>query len=308
MAVLLLWAALPELSLAQDAGTAMGFSLSVKNPVALAQAGVSLSKGSSSAWSSFSNPASGAFSGKTLDVAAGWTQWGWSDAGMTFLSAGGNALIKGNLGVCAGVSYGLEKEYTNYNSGGLATGSYRPRNLEARVGVSYRILDFLSIGATLGYLGQKLAPDSSYGAFVANVSAMTRFDFGGNSCLKAMFEGGSLGTPVRSAGGNGFRLPSFLRAEAGYCFLAGEKHRLEVLGGCSYYFAGSVSASAGVSYGFDSILFLRGGYCFGGSSPVPSYASAGIGVKFFGVSLDVAYLFASKVLQNSLGVALGYSF
>ncbi len=250
---------------------------------------------------------------KAADVTAGWTKLGWEDDVTSYFSVAGNVLIKDKWGVSAGVCYGLEREYAAYNTSGLSTGSFRPRNLEVRAGASYRIFDFLSLGASFGYLSQKLSSEMSYRAFSANVSAMVCFDFGSRSLFKAMLEAGSLGTSVKSADGTGFHLPSFLRAEAGYGLLLG-KHRVEALGGCSYhFFSHALSASAGVSYSFNSLLFFRGGYNFGGdslggNSPIPSYASAGVGVKFFGVSLDAAYLFGSEVIRNSLALTLGYSF
>ena len=58
------------------------------------------------------------------------------------------------------------------------------------------------------------------------------------------------------------------------------------------------------------MLTFRGGYHYGNASKgvIPSYASLGLGVKFFGVSIDAAYLFGSEILKNSFGVSLGYEF
>ena len=59
----------------------------------------------------------------------------------------------------------------------------------------------------------------------------------------------------------------------------------------------------------NAVVFARVGYHYGNSANViPSYASAGFGLKLFGVHLDFAYMFASEVLSNSMIVSLGYSF
>ena len=70
-----------------------------------------------------------------------------------------------------------------------------------------------------------------------------------------------------------------------------------------------MTAAAGVQYSFRDMVFARAGYHYGADKAVlPSFASAGLGVKFFGVELNVAYLFASDALGGTMTFGLGYSF
>lgn len=61
--------------------------------------------------------------------------------------------------------------------------------------------------------------------------------------------------------------------------------------------------------GVSGIVFLRAGYHYGTQDKgLPSFASAGLGVKFFGVELNAAYLFASDAIGGTMTFGLGYSF
>lgn len=67
--------------------------------------------------------------------------------------------------------------------------------------------------------------------------------------------------------------------------------------------------SAGAQYSFKNMLFARAGYHFGTKEAVlPSFATVGLGVRFFGVSLDFAYLTGNDVIGNSMTFGLGYRF
>ena len=64
----------------------------------------------------------------------------------------------------------------------------------------------------------------------------------------------------------------------------------------------------GTSYNFKDMFSLRAGYRYGGESVIPSYASVGLGAGISGVMFNVAYLFASETLSNTLCVGCSYSF
>ena len=58
------------------------------------------------------------------------------------------------------------------------------------------------------------------------------------------------------------------------------------------------------------MVAVRAGYRYGGKSVIPSFTSVGIGLKFVGITLDVAYLMADKTspMRNTLEFGLGYRF
>ena len=118
----------------------------------------------------------------------------------------------------------------------------------------------------------------------------------------------SLGNKTTSLSGEKYSLPSSFDLGIGYQLNLHEHHAIRFIADADYFFSRKFAASAGLSYTWNSMLTVRCGYHYGGKSVVPSYASAGLGVKFFGISLDAAYIFGSEILRNSLGLSLGYEF
>ena len=61
------------------------------------------------------------------------------------------------------------------------------------------------------------------------------------------------------------------------------------------------------------MVSIRGGYRYSADdSNIPSYATVGLGVEFFGIGIDAAYYIgtglAGDVLTNSFKVGLSYRF
>ena len=63
-----------------------------------------------------------------------------------------------------------------------------------------------------------------------------------------------------------------------------------------------------MEYGYDGLVFARAGYHYGGDSLVPTFASAGLGLKIGEFTLDAAYLFASDILGGTFSVGVGVRF
>jgi hypothetical protein len=74
------------------------------------------------------------------------------------------------------------------------------------------------------------------------------------------------------------------------------------------FFSGGISAGLGVEYAWNGQLFARAGYHYGGDGPVPSFASAGLGIRLADFSLNGAYIFGSDVLANTFALSFGVSF
>ena len=67
----------------------------------------------------------------------------------------------------------------------------------------------------------------------------------------------------------------------------------------------------GAEYGYDSLVYVRAGYHYASvGNGIPSFASAGLGFRFFGVNIDAAYLFGwgNSPLKHTFTVGVGYSF
>jgi len=178
----------------------------------------------------------------------------------------------------------------------------------AGAGFSYRPVKFLSAGIRLKYAGEKLSDDANYGAFVSDIAITSEVPLKNGISIRASVGVYSLGTKIKASDGSSYSLPTSAKTEICYSQEFASVHRIQAAGSAEMFFSRQFAASAGLSYTWNSMLTVRCGYHYGGKSVVPSYASAGLGVKFFGVSLDAACLFGSEILRNSLGLSLGYEF
>ena len=282
---------------------ALPFVAADYNPTTLAKGGVSSTEVSSVAYASFANPAAIVFYDGTMDVSAGYVSWQPNSVKSSVITAGGAYKIGSKFGLSLGFSTGAYPEYGLVDLSGYEKGTFKPSDMQFGLGLACKVLPYLSLGANIGYASQKLSPDVSYGAFDADIYAMAKF--GG---LNVTLGVADLGGKVTSQSGTAFPLPSSAKAGVGYYMTPVEKHGIEVNGEASYYFSGDFSAAVGASYTYDGMFSVRAGYRYGGDSVIPSFVSAGLGVRFYGVKLDLVYLLGSTAMANTFGVSLGYAF
>ena len=266
-----------------------------------AMAGAGSVSGASAAWASFDNAALSAFGDKTLDAAVSYSSWAPSSGN---LFAGGLTYRLGSkIGITAGAYYGLGKEYDIYSNEGVKKGTFTPTQMQFNLGMGYKLLPWLSLGANVHAATETLAEGASYKAFSGDLFLMGHMD-------SFKFAAGvvSLGTPVKSSTGASYNLPSSLKLAGGY---------EDSFGGIScavytdldyFFLASGFSAAVGAELGWDEIASLRAGYHFASkNTPVPNYFSAGLGGRLLGFSLDAAVLLGGQ-LSGTLLVTLGYGF
>ena len=282
---------------------ALPFTAAETDAASLGTAGANLTQTGSIANASFSNAAAIPFSDAKMDVAAGYTMWQPSAVGSNILNVGAAFNMNKKFGLAVGFLYGMNPAYDITDASGAVKGQFSPSDIHANVGLAYRFLPFLSLGANVGYATSSLAEGYSYGALAADVFAMAKF-----AGLKVTAGVANVGTSVTSASGVQFGLPASVAVGAGYEAAFADKHAIEALLDADYYFNGWFAAAAGAAYTYGDLVTVRAGYRYGGQSPVPSYASVGAGVKFAGLKLDLAYLIGSGAAKNTLALSLGYSF
>ena len=180
---------------------------------------------------------------------------------------------------------------------------FSPSDMQVNFGVGWRFLPYLSAGANVKYVRSSLAEGHAYGAVASDLFLMSEV-----SDFRVALGVSSLGSKVTSASGDKFGLPASVTLGAGYGHTFAQKHGVEILAEADWYFSGALSANAGAEYTFNDLVSVRAGYRYGGKSIIPSYASVGAGVKFFGVHLDAAFLIASGPLKNTFCIGAGYSF
>ena len=263
---------------------ALPFVAAEYNATSLGKAGADLVDTENTAFAALSNAAVIGFAEYKADVEAGLTSWGPSST------------------VAAGLLQGTHSAYDITDEGGSVIGSFKPADTQISAGVSYKVLPILSVGANVGYATSKLSDKYSYGAVKADVMAMAKI--GG---LKAAFGLKDLGTAVTSASGAKFALPTHVALGAGYGMSFAKKHSVDALLDADYYFDGGLALAAGIEYGMNDFVFVRGGYRYGGNSPIPSFASIGAGVKFMGCKVNFAYILGSETVANTLSFSIGYT-
>ena len=282
---------------------ALPFTAAETDAASLGTAGANLVQTGTIANASFSNAAAIPFSDAKMDVAAGYTMWQPTGVGSNMINVGAAYNMNNKLGVAVGFLYGMNPAYDITDASGAVKGQFKPSDMHMNVGVAYRFLPFLSVGANVGYATSSLAKESSYGALAADVYAMAQF-----SGLRVTAGVANVGTSVKAKNGTAFSLPTSVALGAGYEMAFADVHSVDVLLDADYYFGGWFAAAAGAAYTYNDLVVVRAGYRYGGASPIPSYASVGAGVKFAGAKLDLAYLIGSSAMKNTLAVTLGYTF
>ena len=305
IAVILFVAAVSMQAYAQ--GTAMDFIRADRNPVTLGAAGAGYaSLASGTAFAAFSNPALVSLAEHKHDVAGTFGLVPAGD-GRSMVYGGGASMKFGSFGVSLAYLGGSYPRVPLSSEGGGASGTASPKDMMAGVGFSYAIGDFLSFGALARYASSTLDAKTTPNSFSADVMAVYRRD-----ALSVSAGVAGLGPKVASIGNRSYALPASARLAAAYGLGFGD-FGLDVMADGDYFFSGNFSAAAGLQADFKDMVFLRTGYRFTGApnnfvaAPVPSFFSVGAGVKFFGVSLNAAYLIGGGA-GGTLVAGLGYCF
>ncbi len=286
-------------------GQALPFTAVDSNPVTLAKGTAGLVETSSISRSAFTNSAAVPFSDLKFDVSAGYMMWQPASINSNVISIGAAYNMNSKFGIAAGLYYGMNPEYGITDANGSAGGTFKPSDIHAAVGVSYRFIDALSVGVNLGYATSSLAEGQSYGTIAADAFLMAKFSDFKVAAGVSNFLGG-----IKSESGAKFSIPASAAVGAGYGKTFAEKHAVEANLDLDYFFSGGLAAAVGAGYTFNDFVSVRAGYRYGGASPIPSFASVGAGVKFAGVKLDLAYIIAGadSPAKNTLAVAVGYCF
>ena len=284
---------------------ALPFTATDYSPVTAAKGGAAAVETSSIAYAAFTNPAAITFSDVKGDFAAGYTLWQPSSLSTTVYGVSGAYNINQKFGIAAGFNYGSLPGYEILDEAGTSKGEFSPSQYQLAFGFSWRFSKYLALGVNLGYAGQSLTEKDSYGAFASDIFAMTQI-----KGFKAALGLSNLGTKVTSVSGGEYPLPSSLKLGLGYGATFASKHNLEVNADMDYYFQNAFTAALGAGYTYNDLLSLRAGYRYGGESVIPSYASFGLGLKFFGITLDAAYLVADSTspMRNTMMFGIGYRF
>lgn len=244
------------------------------------------------------NPAAAALSPKRIGVWGEFAMWAPATAGTTIYGGGASMRFGDKYAVALSYKSLNDRPYEIVSVSGSVTGSFTPKDNIISMGAAYKVLPELSAGLMLSYVTSEIGVDMKGSAICASLSVYyTKEALTAGASLRNL--GGKI-----NWGGDSYALPLTASAGAAYS-VAGFKAGLEL----SYLFEGAFGAGLGAEYTVKDIATFRAGYHLGDKAKgLASFASVGLGVKFAGVSLDLAYLLASETLGGSLLAGLSYSF
>lgn len=170
---------------------------------------------------------------------------------------------------------------------GSNSGQYTPSFLTAGLGFTYKATDHVVAGVKARFCNADIISGNKMNAVAIDLGAQYVSD-----CFMVEAAGANVGTDYALARVDGYYFNNGLKAGAGVDCL----------------FKGGFMCAAGLEYGLKDIAFFRAGYHYGSAEALPSFASVGFGLKYVGLSLNLAYLLASESLGGSMMVGLGYSF
>lgn len=288
---------------AQD-GAAMPFAEIARDPVSAGMGFSGIASGYNVGYSSFRNSSVIPFADERLSVGASGQIWAPNGVKSTNFAFGSAFRTGERFGFSVGGAYQIGEEYMSTDEMGNIAGAFKPNDLIINAGIGVRIIENLAAGVNVRYASQKLSADNSYSAFTTDIFLTYRL-----SELNISAGVSSLGTSVKSASGDSFGPPTSATVGVEWLKVFSAIHSLRLVVDADYYLSGDITAASGAEYSFKNFIFLRAGYHYGSKDKgLPSFASAGLGVKFAGVQLNAAYLLASETLGGSLMIGLGYSF
>lgn len=286
-------------------GQTFASSLVAKDPETLATAGVSMLSSDNIAWSSFGGAAMMPFHQGKLDAGASYSTLGALSPGKRRVALSAGAPVSDRIAVALGIANLGGDSYEIFDDQGLSGGMFTAFGMLASAGVAVKAGQSLGIGANVKY-----AQESLYSGAPAISSVMADLSLAyhknGLSVLASLT---SLGGGVKGESGDSYPTPSYLNAGVYYDLTFAEVHKLGLGALADVFFAGSFGASAGTSYSFKDMLFLRAGFHYStGEAPLPTYAGLGAGVKVYGVRIDFSYNTMLESGNSGLCLSLGYSF
>lgn len=238
------------------------------------------------------------------------------DSGFSLHSVGGFYKINKRNAVLLGFRY---FGYPKIEGVGEELSTIRPKEMAIEVGYAYEVIKNLSVSATVKYLYSDMGKvgNSSGASLVAfDLGVLYKQEInnweGANWSVGA--QASNLGPKIKYLTSKE-ALPAMVKVGGATDLPFSQMHRLILTADLGYRLSPAdvqaFNASAGAEYVCMEHFMLRGGYHYGDKDKGDaSYATAGAGVKYEGIHLDFAWLFAKDdcLARNTFWLSLGYSF
>lgn len=245
------------------------------------------------------NMAAASLSTSEFAAEIGYGMWQPNTSKTGVVSAAGYLQLNDKVALGAAFKNFSEAEYSITSADGRNTGSFKPSEMAAGLGVSFKVSEGFAIGLNAKFASSTIAESAKASSVAADLSLA----YAGNG-LQAGLAVCNIGGKVDYGAETKYSLPSIAKAGAAYT-IAGLTASAEL----DFLFSGGLMAGLGAEYWVKDIVAVRAGFHYGDSAKaIPTYASAGLGFNLAGVKLNAAYLLASDTLGGSMMFGLGYSF
>lgn len=238
------------------------------------------------------------------------------DSGFSLHSVGGFYKINKRNAVLLGFRY---FGYPKIEGVGEELSTIRPKEMAIEVGYAYEVIKNLSVSATVKYLYSdmgKVGNSSGASSVAFDLGVLYKQEInnweGANWSVGA--QASNLGPKIKYLTSKE-ALPVMVKVGGATDLPFSQMHRLILTADLGYRLSPAdvqaFNASAGAEYVCMEHFMLRGGYHYGDKDKGDaSYATAGAGVKYEGIHLDFAWLFAKDdcLARNTFWLSLGYSF
>lgn len=302
-------AVLAAASSASKAQTA-GFLDVNPDPISLGMAGTGVTL-EATPYAMWNNAAAAVLNDEKFQIGAAYSLWQPSATANNTFAAAGYGRIAKFMTISAGIKYFGHTPYDiTDGTTGMVTGQFTPIDLQAGIGLGFRVLPFLSLGANINYVHSDIGGSKKGGAVAADFGALLDLKF-----MRIGVTAANIGSKINYGGTSSYGLPANVELGIGTIQHFGDdkKHAFyaNIEGGMTFE-QSSFFAGIGAQYAWNDLVRVSAGYHYGDAAKqfFGSYASIGAGVKVIGISFNVAYLIAvdDSPMSNTFSVGLSYGF
>lgn len=260
----------------------------------------------------WNNIATTALDDEKFQVGAAYSLWQPSFSSNNVAAVAGYGRVAKFMTVSASVKYFSHKSYELTDpASGAVTGSFTPTDLQAGIGLGFKILPILSLGANVNYVYSDIGGPKKGGAVSADFGALLDLKF-----LRIGLTASNIGSKIDYGGTAAYGLPANVKLGVGTIqrFGAEDKHAIFVYSESGMLFEQTAFfTGVGAQYSFNDFVRVSAGYHYGKEDKlvIGSYASVGAGINIAGLSVNAAYLIGlseSSPLANTFSVGIGYAF
>lgn len=260
-----------------------------------------------SANSNFNNTSATILSNKKMEVSALFAKWQPETADNSIIGAAGYYQLNSKMALDFGFRKFGYQSYDIYDDNGSMKGTFEPNEMEIGLGLGFKVSSQMAISADVNYIKSNLSDEGKATAYAIDLGLLYEID----SAFRFGAKIDNLGTKLKYDE-VGYSLPMNLQAGLSYDYSINEKNMLTANVDLGYVVSFSqLTAGIGIEYSYNQMIKPRLGYHYGKDTKgIPSFASAGLEIEYFNVSLNFAYIIAGSdsPLKNSMSFGVGYGF